>query len=248
MNQQINRSYLLSTSNSNLKIEEAFKGDKLGRINLGDRLTGYLDRLRAGAVLAIDAQWGDGKTWFGRNWAKQLETEHKVIFIDAFNQDYIEDPFILIAAELAQALDDGQENTRELREKATGVIKAILPVGTKALINIVGRLTLGASDISEDIKDAVEAANETAADVTSKWIEDKFKNHEEEKASLQHFKIALETIAQAQDKPIVIFIDELDRCRPTFAVKLIERIKHFFDVPNVVFVLLINRKQLDVVV
>jgi hypothetical protein len=180
--------------------------------------------------------------------AKQLETKHKVIFIDAFNQDYIEDPFILIAAELAQALDKGQENTKELREKATGVVKAILPVGTKALINIIGRLTLGSSDISEDIKDAVEAANETAADVTSKWIEDKFKNHEEEKASLQHFKKALETIAKAQDKPIVIFIDELDRCRPTFAVKLIERIKHFFDVPNVVFVLLINREQLEIAI
>jgi hypothetical protein len=62
MNQQINRSCLLSISNSNLEIEEAFKGDMLGRKNLGDRLTGYLDRLRAGAVLAIDAQWGDGKT------------------------------------------------------------------------------------------------------------------------------------------------------------------------------------------
>jgi len=42
-----------------------------------------------------------------------------------------------------------------------------------------------------------------------------------------------------------VFIDELDRCRPDFAVRLIERIKHFFETPNVVFVLLIHREQLN---
>jgi hypothetical protein len=48
-----------------------------------------------------------------------------------------------------------------------------------------------------------------------------------------------------QKKPVVIFIDELDRCSPDFAVRLIERIKHFFEVPNLVFVLLLNREQLE---
>ena len=73
--------------------DNAFDGDKLGRKELGERLTGYIDRLREGSVLAIDAPWGEGKTWFGRNWAKHLkEKEHKVVFIDAFEQDYMEDP------------------------------------------------------------------------------------------------------------------------------------------------------------
>jgi hypothetical protein len=39
-------------------------------------------------------------------------------------------------------------------------------------------------------------------------------------------------------------VDELDRCNPTFAVKVLERIKHLFDVPNVVFILSIDKKQL----
>ncbi|WP_354688160.1 KAP family P-loop NTPase fold protein [Cupriavidus plantarum] len=42
-----------------------------------------------------------------------------------------------------------------------------------------------------------------------------------------------------------MFVDELDRCRPAFAVALLERIKHFFEVPNLVFVLVMNRKQLE---
>jgi hypothetical protein len=37
--------------------------------------------------------------------------------------------------------------------------------------------------------------------------------------------------------PIVIVIDELDRCRPTYAIKLLEEVKHLFDVEGLVFVL-----------
>ena len=134
---------------------------------------------------------------------------------------------------------------QELREKSAGVMKAILPMGTKALINIAGRLALGSADLSEEIKETVEAAKDTTADMASKWIEDKLQDHTQEKASLQYFRTGLEAAAKTQDKPVVIFIDELDRCGPNFAVWLIERVKHFFDVPNVVFVLLINREQLE---
>lgn len=44
--------------------------------------------------------------------------------------------------------------------------------------------------------------------------------------------------------PIVIIIDELDRCRPNYAVKVLEEVKHIFDVPGLVFVLGINGHQL----
>jgi hypothetical protein len=44
-----------------------FFGDLLSRQHLAASLTLYLDRLKAGAVLAIDAEWGEGKTWFGQN-------------------------------------------------------------------------------------------------------------------------------------------------------------------------------------
>jgi hypothetical protein len=43
----------------------------------------------------------------------------------------------------------------------------------------------------------------------------------------------------------VWFVDELDRCRPTFAVELLERVKHLFDAPNVVFVLALDKRQLS---
>ena len=45
-------------------------------------------------------------------------------------------------------------------------------------------------------------------------------------------------------RPMVFIIDELDRCRPTFAIELLERVKHIFDVPNLVFVFGVNRDEL----
>jgi len=47
------------------------------------------------------------------------------------------------------------------------------------------------------------------------------------------------------DLPLVVVVDELDRCRPTYAVEFLETIKHVFDVEGVVFVLTVNREQLD---
>lgn len=50
--------------------------------------------------------------------------------------------------------------------------------------------------------------------------------------------------ATKNDKPIVFIIDELDRCRPSYAVELLEQIKHFFAIEGIVFVLSIDKLQL----
>lgn len=44
---------------------------------------------------------------------------------------------------------------------------------------------------------------------------------------------------------LVIFIDELDRCRPTFSIELLEMIKHLFDVENMVFIFALDISQLS---
>ncbi|MDB5789790.1 P-loop NTPase fold protein, partial [Caballeronia mineralivorans] len=225
-------------------IETPFKGDLLNRHQMAGRLTAYLDRLKDGAVLAIDAPWGEGKSWFGRNWAAMLRAgDHKVAFIDAFEQDYVEDPFLLIAAEISSLVDEGEKD--EWKDRAAGVMKALLPISTRALINVAGRALLGSSDLAGDFLEAAKAAQGKAADAAEEWVKGKIEDHELEKESLQHFRKTLADFAALQSKPVVVFVDELDRCRPSFAVRLIERIKHYFDVPNLIFVLLMNRDQLE---
>jgi hypothetical protein len=83
-----------------------FSGDKFQRQATADKLTNFLPRLSFnGAVIAVDAPWGAGKTWFGMNWAAALRRSgHKVAFINAFEQDHTEDPFLPITAELSHLL------------------------------------------------------------------------------------------------------------------------------------------------
>lgn len=91
-------------------IETAWEGDLWHRRRLGEQLTSYVDRLNCGAVLALDARWGEGKTWFVRHWAKHLmDTEHNVIYLDAFANDYLEDPFLTIAAEISHTFKESEE-------------------------------------------------------------------------------------------------------------------------------------------
>ena len=245
MNQQDTNQHQLILPRKDVVGKQAFDGDLLQRDKLAAKLTGYLDRLRAGAVLAIDAPWGEGKTWFGRNWEQYLKDEgHKVVFIDAFEQDYAEDPFLLLAAEIAEVMDDNSA-AKELRKTAVGVMKAIIPMVPKVVFNVGGRAVLGTNNASKELEDVVKAINGEISNATDEWIAGKINNHAQEKESLKDFKEELNKFAAAQDKPVVIIIDELDRCKPTFAVQLIERVKHLFDVPNLVFVLLLNRNQLE---
>lgn len=43
----------------------------------------------------------------------------------------------------------------------------------------------------------------------------------------------------------LIFIDELDRCKPDYAIRLLERIKHYFDDERITFVFSVNLTQLQ---
>ena len=223
-----------------------FDEDKLDRKKLAEKLTTYLDRLNDGAVLAIDAPWGEGKTWFAKNWESDLQkNDYKTIYIDAFEQDYVDEPFMLITSEILNVIEKSNPIVAEIKKDGIEIVKALLPIGAKVLLNVTSKFLIGSSDISEDIKDAIDSGSDISAEKASEWIGEKIDEYTTSKTVTLEFKTKLADYAKEQENPIVIFIDELDRCKPTFAVNLIERIKHYFDVPNVVFILLLNKEQLE---
>ena len=71
-------------------------------------------------------------------------------------------------------------------------------------------------------------------------------NYSKDKNILIEFKKSIETVLNEidKDKPFIIFTDELDRCRPLYAVELLERIKHVFGIKKLIFILSIDKKQL----
>jgi KAP-like P-loop domain-containing protein len=226
---------------------EPFKNDLFERSLLAERLTTYVNGLAVGCVIGIDAPWGEGKTYFGKNWEAKLKAEgYKTIYLDAFEQDYSDDPFLIISAEILSGLrQDQDESWVKFHDACVNAGKVLLPTAAKFTVNTLGKLFLGISDLS-DIKDNLdEVFEEKVGDASEKYIQTRLKEYDKEKKTVKRFKKSLDEFAAAQEKPVVFFIDELDRCKPSFAVQVIERIKHFFDTPNLIFVLLLNRTQLE---
>ncbi|MDG1153227.1 MAG: P-loop NTPase fold protein [Alphaproteobacteria bacterium] len=75
--------------------------------------------------------------------------------------------------------------------------------------------------------------------IVSLSTKDLFDNNK--KGKIEELKETFKTI----DKKIIFFIDELDRCRPDYAIETLETIKHFFDESNIVFVLATDDNRLQ---
>ncbi|PJG41898.1 P-loop ATPase [Acinetobacter tandoii] len=245
----------LNWNRTNLdNIQTAWEGDLWDRKRLGIQLTNYVDRLNCGAVLALDARWGEGKTWFVRNWQKHLEDEnHHVIYLDAFANDYLDDPFLVITSEITNVLSKDKKTKRKVKkliDLSASVGTALLPSLPKVALtlglHLVGAGFLGGifQNGYENAQNEIDKLSDETSDRIKESIQEKIAGHEAEKKTLEEFKKHLAQTVENLDKPLVFIIDELDRCRPDFAIRLIERIKHFFDIPKIVFVLVMNKPQL----
>lgn len=233
-----------------------FERDSLERKAFAVQITPLLAALaHNGGVMTIDAPWGEGKSWFGLNWCKQLEVgaEHAVCWIDAFEQDYIEDPFeLVVSAMIATTSLKEDEVLIGQVGKLLDATGNVLALGTK-LAGRYGAAALALFAGGTPVESAALTATGAAVgdhlsnpvQTTVGAVRARLEVHSARKDTIGEFRTRLREIVAAQGKPLVVFVDELDRCRPDFAVRLIECIKHFFDVPNVVFVLLLNRDQLE---
>ena len=186
--------------------------------------------------------------------AKHLEAEnHNVIYLDAFANDYLEDPFLVISSEITSCLakdDNVSSHINTFKEKAAAAYQALLPSLPKVLLtlglNLISGGVLGtlAQQAYETGEKVIESASDEIGEKIKESIEAKIESHEADKNTLLVFKQELAQLADKLEKPLVFVVDELDRCRPDFAIRLIERIKHFFDIPKIVFVLVMNKTQL----
>jgi hypothetical protein len=224
-----------------------FENDYFNRKPIAERLSSFFERVPDGCVVAIDAPWGEGKTWFARNFEALLKQKgFSTAYIDAFETDYGDDPFIAIVSALVKLFEDlnPDKSSHGLLSTAKKLGAQIVPIGTKLLFGATARWIAG-EKATKEVAELIEKTVDDADDFLEKAIEAKIKDHQQEKQSIEKFRQELETLAGQGGKPVVIFIDELDRCRPTYAISMIERIKHFFDVKNVIFVLVTNQRQLE---
>ncbi|WP_138373633.1 MULTISPECIES: P-loop NTPase fold protein [Oscillospiraceae] len=216
-----------------------------------------LELIEGNAFISLDAKWGDGKTFFVRQieetlkyfWAKKMETEEKPlkdlnsyeylkesvavkqttvehiylpVYYNAWMYDDHNDPLmslLLVMTKQCGGAYNTKINTKSLGERLLAVASS-LPISIKKVnpATLIKDLQEGKMDILSAVK-TEEDIKECVRDVFN------------------------DIIVEEAEK-LVIFIDELDRCKPSFAIEMLERIKHYFDDERIIFVVSLNKEQL----
>ncbi len=230
---------------------DGFKNDLLGRESFGVALTNITTTVSSELVLSINGRWGEGKTTFVKMWRDMLATRAvPSIYIDAFSSEFNGEPFLTLASEIQRFMEDECEGGIALRgyaEKAKAVGVGLLCWTGKIAIKALTLGMIGSSEIDE-LSEVKEDIADTAAKKLGSLVRRELEGHADRLQELKNFREQLSEIpanipGNSSGKLIVV-IDELDRCCPSFAVMFLERIKHIFSVPNVVFVLVLNKQQL----
>jgi hypothetical protein len=221
----------LSLNSDNIWDDDAFKNDaSKKRSQLATVLTNLIQDEPHPLVVGLNGGWGTGKTFILQRWRLQLEKEgYSALYFNAWTDDYCGDPLIAILGQLWDHLkgSDFKESARSLKESAGALFK-------QTIFNAISTTTAGIVDVSgESFKSVAEKCIDAySAQNTSRSV---VRSRLSRLANEIHGKTS---------HPLVFIIDELDRCRPTFAIELLERVKHIFDVDNLVFVFGIDRAQL----
>ena len=114
-----------------------FKNDLLGRKEPVEVLTHLIGSIEGPCVLAVDAAWGAGKTTFLKMWSQHLRNSgFSVIEFNAWETDFIGDPFITLSGELEDGLRQyiGQSlagKIEAMKKVATEVVRRAIPAAIK---------------------------------------------------------------------------------------------------------------------
>lgn len=238
------KSVLLPT-NENLLI--TIKEDALERnadLNSFCQLLSHQDSVNS---IALDGRWGSGKTFFVKQCALLINaknslsnidkriaqsileatkqsnsfeglTDNKLlaVYFDAWENDSEEDPVLSLIYRIVQQLD----------LKTSGF-------DLQNLAHVLGTIADAITD--RPISNVISSLKECD-------FLDVIRKHEDLETTIKAF---FEEILFEKSERLIIFVDELDRCRPSYAVRLLERIEHYFINERITFVFSVNLEQLQ---
>ena len=256
---------------TNYKVNEYFPADKLDRARYATFLTRLLiqegfdenrpqEEQKRNYVLNLNAEWGAGKTYFLKRWSQELIADYPVVYIDAWQQDYSDDPFLTVIAGIIKQLSAQANFAITIPNKAASIFKAVAPAIAQGLTKKITGIDLNElnallfSDDEGEESEKVESNKQNSSEFSpavKALAQNLIKEHEAKSKSIEVIKSKLadwvSKFEQQKDKslPIFVFIDELDRCRPSYAVEMLETIKHIFDVKGIVFVVATDTEQLQ---
>ncbi|HTJ97346.1 MAG TPA: P-loop NTPase fold protein, partial [Rhodocyclaceae bacterium] len=221
-----------------------FTEDLLEREEFAHRLESFLlteqKFVPDGLVIALSAKFGSGKTTFLRMWKSRIDTHSSpdnafiAVTLNAWESDYLGDPLLAIISDLTEQLS---------KTSAKGVEKLIdctkkfgwfaIAMGNQVVKSVSGIDPIAAGEFTE---------KKTSG---KKPPVDLFSIYKQKKEAMAELKDALRQCIDSSPSQILFLVDELDRCRPDYAITYLETIKHIFDIKGAIFVLAADRKQLE---
>ncbi len=252
-----------------------YPADQLNRKRDAELLTKILVRRsnsnrekpnKSSYVINVNAEWGAGKTYFVKRWAEDLKHEHPVVYIDAWSNDFMDSPIITVLAEIQEQLLETINKshlTQAKRKSFKNIGISVLPKILAALVKRYGGFYIEDLfvDESSDTEVTASSQNNKSLDLSAAMeamTSQAFKEHSDYKKGVKELKATIKELvkysiekpknglrATASDYPAFIFIDELDRCRPTYAVEMLEAIKHIFDIEGLVIVVSTHTEELQ---
>lgn len=224
--------------------------DLLRRQNIVNRIMSILEVIserKTPCTFALNGAWGTGKTFVLNMLVNQLWEYHSdkyvVFHYNCWQYDYYEEPLIAIVAAMLDSVDE--ENhllPDDLRDKAKAGMELAKPVLQKIATQFVkNKIGVDLTDVVSSVKNYQDAL-------------DSEKQKKAESRSFDEFYSFKKAIGQAQEeirklaknRTLVVVVDELDRCLPKYAIKVLERLHHLFEgIENTAVLLAIDKNQLD---
>ncbi len=198
-----------------------FDDDLLNLRSIAETLSEIIVNTKDPFVYSLNSPYGTGKTFFLRRFHCLLEQKNcLVVSYNAWESDFYSDPLSALMGELSDQID--YKKFKNLKKPAVSLKNISLGLS----VGLPGTLGLSVGAVAED----------TQKDYVT------YQNHKKRK---EKFIKALREFTEKLPFPLVFIIDELDRCRPDYAIQTLEIIKHFFNIPNITFVIGVDRKQIE---
>lgn len=221
-----------------------------------------LDSIEGNMFLSLDARWGEGKTFYVRQIEKALEyvtkkkwVEGNETFLDE-NKPYFENT-IFDKMELKKSYLPIYYNAWLYDNHDDPLLSLMFTIIKKVEIYLDTNLKKSLAEKAKTLFSAVSASvswgttqntisvgidGATAAKVFD--VESVFGNIKTAEEIRELVKQILNEVIVEKAERLVVFVDELDRCRPSYAIEMLERIKHYFDDERIIFVVSLNKEQL----
>lgn len=190
------------------------------------------------------------------------ERGYLVSEVNAWEDDRSDDPLLTVIAAIEETLARNVPKSGKAKAHLERAKQAIAPVTVeigKQIGSHLLKLGLGVSvdklleaskagDTWEADEDVISQTTDAAMSALGKaYVAEQLSRHRKDRIAISTFREevaeALESIEKPQ--PMFVFIDELDRCRPLYSVRLLDELKHIFEIPGLVFLVSSDSLQLS---